>query len=71
MGFADKADAMKDKLVGKAKEGAGKATGDEELEAEGEGQNLQGKIKDTVEQVKDTSGDIRDRAKGFTDGFNK
>lgn len=71
MGNENKADAAKDKVAGKAKEGAGKVTGDSKTEAEGKGQDLQGKVKDTTEQVKDTASDLKDKAKGFTDGLKK
>lgn len=64
MGFDEKADAMKDKVSGKVKEGAGKATGDAETEAEGKGQNLQGKVKEGVN-------DAKDKAKGFGEGLKK
>lgn len=62
MGNEDKADATKDKFAGKVKEGAGKVTGDKQTEAEGQSQNFQGKVKDGVE-------DVKDKAKGFTEGF--
>ena len=71
MGIEDKADAKKDQVSCKAKEAAGKATGDSKAQGEGKGQDLQGKVKDTTEQVKDTAGDLKDKAKGFTDGFGK
>lgn len=71
MGFEDKADATKDKLSGSTKEGAGKLTGDSQTEAEGKGQNLQGKLKDAKESVKDSAGDAKDSVKGFTDGLKK
>lgn len=64
MGSEDKSDADQDKLAGKFKEGVGKVTGDSETEAEGKGQNLQGKIKDAA-------GDAKESVKGFTDGFKK
>ena len=62
MGMNDKADAQKDQLAGKLKEGAGKLTGDERTEAEGKSQNAQGKFKEGVE-------DLKDKAKGFGDGL--
>lgn len=71
MGFDEKAEAAKDKVAGKAKEGAGKVTGDSRTEAEGKSQNLQGKLKDGVEQAKDAARDVKDQAKGFADGFKK
>lgn len=71
VGLKDKADAAKDKIAGKIKEGTGKLTGDQRTEAEGQGQQLQGKAKDGAEQVKDTARDVRDRAKGFTEGLQQ
>lgn len=71
MGLGDKFDAAKDKVGGSAKETAGKATGDSELEGEGKAQNLQGKAKDAMESVKDTASDAKEQAKGFTDNFKK
>ena len=62
MGFDEKADAKKDQVTGKIKEGTGKVTGDERTEAEGKSQSLQGKVKEGVE-------DAKDKAKGFTEGF--
>jgi len=71
MGIEDKADAAKDKVQGGAKKAAGEATGDKQTKGEGQGQNLQGKLKDTADQVKDTANDLKDQAKGFTDGMKK
>ena len=62
MAANDKADAQKDKITGKVKEGAGKLTGDERTEAEGKSQNAQGKFKEALE-------DLKDKAKGFGDGL--
>ncbi len=43
-----------DRFEGKAKETAGKATGDDELEAEGRTQHAKGKVEGKVEEAKDT-----------------
>ena len=48
----------KDRVVGKAKELEGKATGDEVREGEGKGQGRLGKAKDTVS---DAAESIRDK----------
>jgi len=53
MGIDDTFDNAKDQGVGKAKSAAGKATGDEDLRAEGEAQETKGKLKDAGEKVKD------------------
>jgi uncharacterized protein YjbJ (UPF0337 family) len=48
--------AAKD-VIGSAKEAAGKATGNERLEAEGAGERLEGKIQKGVGAVKDAARD--------------
>jgi uncharacterized protein YjbJ (UPF0337 family) len=53
MGLGDKADNMKDDMVGKAKEGAGKATDNERLEAEGQADQSKADLKQAGENVKD------------------
>ncbi|ONI78688.1 hypothetical protein ALI144C_28235 [Actinosynnema sp. ALI-1.44] len=55
--------ALDDKITGKAKEVAGKATGDEELAQEGKADQLKAKFQDAVEDVKDTVGGIADKVK--------
>ncbi|MFN0281169.1 MAG: CsbD family protein [Kineosporiaceae bacterium] len=47
--FANKADD----LAGKAKEGVGRATGDEELQAEGKSDQAKSDLKQAGEKVKD------------------
>lgn len=54
MGLGDKAENMKDDLVGKGKEGAGKATDDERLEAEGRADQSKADLKQAGEKVKDS-----------------
>lgn len=68
MGIDDKASNEFENLSGKAKEGAGKATGDERLEAEGKGDQLSAKAKKAGESVKDFAKDAGDKAKGM---FNR
>jgi uncharacterized protein YjbJ (UPF0337 family) len=53
MGLGDKAENMKDDMVGKAKEGAGKATDNERLEAEGQVDQSKADLKQAGENVKD------------------
>jgi uncharacterized protein YjbJ (UPF0337 family) len=53
MGLGDKMDNMKDDMVGKGKEAAGKATDDERLEAEGRVDQSQADLKQAGEKVKD------------------
>ncbi|KAJ1684630.1 hypothetical protein LUZ63_020385 [Rhynchospora breviuscula] len=53
MGADDKMDNKKDDLAGKAKEAVGNATGDDELKAQGKGDQAKSSLKDAVENVKD------------------
>ncbi|NDK31657.1 CsbD family protein [Nesterenkonia haasae] len=71
MGLGDKFEAAKDKVSGSAKEAAGKATGDSQLEGEGKAQNLKGKGKNAAESVKDTAKDATGQAKGAAGGADE
>jgi uncharacterized protein YjbJ (UPF0337 family) len=53
MGLDDKIENAAEKLSGKAKEGAGRATDDERLEAEGRGDQSKADLKDAGEKIKD------------------
>jgi uncharacterized protein YjbJ (UPF0337 family) len=53
MGIDDKAKNALEDAKGKSKEAAGKATDDEELEAEGKGDQMSADIKGAAEKVKD------------------
>jgi uncharacterized protein YjbJ (UPF0337 family) len=53
MSTDDKIEAKTDEVKGKAKETAGQVTDDEELEAEGKGDQMKGNLKQAVEKVKD------------------
>ncbi|WP_377643782.1 CsbD family protein [Oryzobacter terrae] len=53
MGIGDKIENMKDDLTGKAKEGAGKATDNERLEAEGKVEQTEADLNQAGEKVKD------------------
>jgi uncharacterized protein YjbJ (UPF0337 family) len=53
MGLDDKIENATDKLTGKGKEAAGSATGDEELQAEGKGDQAKADLKQAGEKVKD------------------
>lgn len=57
-----------DKLKGEAKEGLGKATGDDRLRAEGQTESAAAGAKDAVENVGDK---VRDTAAGIKDGLSK
>lgn len=49
--------SLTDDISGKAKEMTGKATGDQQLEAEGKAQQIVGDIKDKADDTKDKIGD--------------
>jgi len=53
MAFDDKVDNKAEELGGKAKEGIGKATDDEQLEAEGKTDQKSSKLKQAGENIKD------------------
>jgi uncharacterized protein YjbJ (UPF0337 family) len=53
MGTDDKIENKGEELKGKAKETVGDATGDEELQAEGETDQAKGNLKQAGEKVKD------------------
>jgi uncharacterized protein YjbJ (UPF0337 family) len=53
MSAEDKAKNAAQKTAGKVKEGAGKMTGDQSLEAEGRGDQAKGDLKQAGEKVKD------------------
>ena len=53
MGLNDKIDNKSEDLGGKLKEGVGRATGDEELEAQGRGDQAKSDIKQAGEKIKD------------------
>ena len=53
MGLDDKIGNKAEELKGSAKEGTGKATGDEQLEAEGKGDKAGANLKQAGEKIKD------------------
>jgi uncharacterized protein YjbJ (UPF0337 family) len=53
MGLDDKIENAAEKLGGKGKEAAGKATGDESLQAEGKADQAKSDLKQAGEKVKD------------------
>ena len=63
MGLADKAENKMQDLQGHAKEGAGKATDNERLEAEGHADQTEAHAKDAGEKVKDAASDVKDAFK--------
>lgn len=63
MGLDDKASNKTENLKGKAKEGTGKATGNERLEGEGKADQSSAKVKDAGEKVKDAGKNVKDAFK--------
>lgn len=53
MGIFDKAKNAAEKVVGEGKEAVGKATGNEDLEADGKTDQAKGHLKDAGENIKD------------------
>ncbi|KAA2255960.1 CsbD family protein [Solihabitans fulvus] len=53
MGTGDKIDNKAEELKGKAKEGVGNATDDQELADEGKADQVKGNLKQAAEKVKD------------------
>jgi uncharacterized protein YjbJ (UPF0337 family) len=60
VGLGDKISNKTEDLKGQGKEATGKATGNDDLEAEGKGDQASASIKDGVEHVKDAAKDIKD-----------
>lgn len=58
MGVGDKFENKAEELKGKAKEGAGEATDNPDLEAEGKGDQAKAGLKQAGEHVKDAAKDI-------------
>lgn len=56
-----------DKVGGKAKELAGKATGDDDLERDGRAQHAKGKVSEAIEDAKDAASDAKEAAEGAAD----
>jgi uncharacterized protein YjbJ (UPF0337 family) len=53
MGLENKIDNASEQVTGKVKEGAGRATGDERLEAEGRQDQASANLKQAGEKIKD------------------
>lgn len=60
MGLDDKIKHQGEELAGKAKEGLGKATGDEDTEREGRAEQAEAGIKQAGDHVKDAAKDVKD-----------
>jgi uncharacterized protein YjbJ (UPF0337 family) len=64
MGTQDKAANKVEDIKGKVKETAGKAVGNEHLEAEGKADQTKAGLKDVGEKVKDAASKIKDTVTG-------
>ncbi len=62
MGTEDKASNEAQDLKGKAKEAAGKLTGNEDLEGEGKSDQAKSAVKDVGEKVKDVGEKVKEAA---------
>ena len=58
MGLDDKIENKAEELKGEVKEGAGKATDDPDLEAEGKADQASGNVKQAGEKIKDAAKNI-------------
>lgn len=63
MGLEDKIGNKVEDAKGNAKEHTGRVTGDQDLEAEGKGDQASASVKDGVEKLKDAGSDIKDAFK--------
>ena len=63
MGIDDKAKNTVQDLKGQAKEHIGGATGDEEMQAEGKGDQISAGFKKAGEKIKDAVDDVKDAIK--------
>jgi len=64
MGTADKASNKAEDLKGKVKEAAGKATGNERLEAEGKSDQAKSAVKGAGEKIKDAATKVKQALTG-------
>jgi uncharacterized protein YjbJ (UPF0337 family) len=64
MGLDDKAGNEATDLKGKAKESAGRVTGNESMENEGKADQGEAKVKQAGEHAKDAAGDLKDAVTG-------
>lgn len=75
MAAEDKINNTVDDLAGKAKEFGGKLTGDDQLKAEGQADQVQAQVQDKVDDAKQAVADGADKVKdtiaGVTDSFKK
>ena len=63
MGLDDKIAHAAEEAKGKVKEGAGRATGDERLEAEGQADQASANVKQAGDKARDAVDDVKDAFK--------
>ena len=63
MPLGDKISNKTDKIAGRGKESIGEATGDEQLQAEGQADQAKADLRDAVDDVKDAVGDAAGKVK--------
>ncbi len=63
MGLDDKIENATDRVAGRSKEAVGAATDDEDMRAEGKGQQSEADVKDAGEKAKDALGSVKDAFK--------
>ncbi|WP_300009051.1 CsbD family protein [Pseudonocardia sp.] len=64
MSFVDKAKHKAEEVIGEVKEKVGELTGNDELRAEGQKDQVSGNVKQTGDSVKDTASNLGERLKG-------
>ncbi|MUL41721.1 CsbD family protein [Streptomonospora sp. PA3] len=62
MSTGEKRESKVEQMRGKLKEAAGKFTGNERMKSQGRGEQTRGNVRETTEDAKDT-------ARGFTEGL--
>lgn len=67
MGFDDKTSNKMDDLGGKAKEGLGKVTGNDEMESEGKTDQAKSSLKEGAREVKEGLEGVKDSLTGGDD----
>lgn len=63
MGLDDKIEHAAEEAKGKVKEGAGRASGDERLEAEGQADQTSANVKQAGDKARDAVDDVKDAFK--------
>jgi uncharacterized protein YjbJ (UPF0337 family) len=64
MSFIDKAKHKAEEVIGEVKEKVGELTGNEELEAEGQKDQVSGNVKQAGDSAKDAASNVADTFKG-------